>query len=95
MSAVQSGLGSTEDRLVNWAGWIHKLEPTDKEDAKAVDAIVKKMPEETKQVLRAVYVEFPKQSIYFLAAELALPPTFINRTISEAKNVIQRATVSK
>ena len=91
MTAEKHGLDTTEDRLVNWAGWINKLEPVNRTDAKLIDEIIKKFPEDVKQVVRAVYVEWPKQSIYFIAAELAMPPTWINRALTRAKDAISRA----
>jgi hypothetical protein len=90
MTAEKSGSDSIEDRLVNWAGWVNRLEPVDEVDAKLVDSIIKKMPRESREVVKAVYVQWPKQSIYFVAAELAIPPTFINRTIEKVKNDLAR-----
>ena len=90
MTAEKHGLDTTEDRLINWAGWINKLEPTNKTDAKLIDQTIKSLPDEVRQVVRAIYVQWPKQSIYFIAAELAMPPTFINRALTKAKDAISR-----
>ena len=92
MSATKSGLDSTEDRLANWAGWINKLEPVDKEDAKTVDKIIRAQDEETRAVVKAMFVQWPKQSIYFIAAELAIPPSFINRSLMRVKDAIRVST---
>lgn len=89
MNAEKIGLGTGEERLINWAGWKRDLQPVDPMDAKAVDKILNSMGEDVRQAVRAVYVEFPKQSIYFVAAELAMPPTWINRTIERAKNALR------
>ena len=90
MTAEKHGLDTTEDRLINWAGWINKLEPTNKTDAKLIDQTIKSLPDEVRQVVRAIYVPWPKQSIYFIAAELAMPPSFINRALTRAKDAISR-----
>ena len=90
MTAEKHGLDTTEDRLINWAGWINKLEPTNKTDAKLIDQTIKSLPDEVRQVVRAIYVQWPKQSIYFIAAELAMPPSFINRALTRAKDAISR-----
>lgn len=89
MTAEKSGSVSGEERLINWAGWLNKLQPIDEEDAKAVNTIINKMDSDVRQVVKAVYVQFPKQSIYFVAAELAMPPTFINRAILKVKDAIR------
>ena len=60
----------------------------DEEDAKAVDKVINTLNSEVRSVVRAVYVEFPRQSVYFVAAELAVPPTFINRSIRQVKDAI-------
>lgn len=88
MSVEKSGLGSGEERLINWAGWKNNLQPVDEEDAKAVDKVINTLNSEVRSVVRAVYVEFPRQSVYFVAAELAVPPTFINRSIRQVKDAI-------
>jgi len=88
MSVETSGLGTGEERLINWAGWKNCLQPVDEEDAKAVDKIINTLNSEVRSVVRAVYVEFPRQSVYFVAAELAVPPTFINRSIRQVKDAI-------
>lgn len=88
MSVEKSGLGSGEERLINWAGWKNNLQPVDEEDAKAVDKIINTLNSEVRSVVRAVYVEFPRQSVYFVAAELAVTPTFINRSIRQVKDAI-------
>lgn len=93
MSAEKSGFGSTEDRLANWAGWINRLEPVDKSDAKVVDDVIRKLPDTERQVVKAMFVQWPKQSVYFLAAELALPPYFINRVISKVKADVGRTAM--
>jgi len=90
MTAEKHGLGTTEDRLVNWAGWINKLEPVDKTDAKLIDQTIRTLPEEVRQVVKAIYVQWPKQSIYFVSAELAMPPTWINRALTRVKDAISR-----
>lgn len=90
MTAEKHGSDTTEDRLINWAGWINKLEPTNKTDAKLIDQTIKSLPDEVRQVVRAIYVQWPKQSIYFIAAELAMPPSFINRALTKAKDAISR-----
>lgn len=91
MTAEKLGLDTTEDRLVNWAGWINKLEPVDKTDAKLIDQTIRALPDEVRQVVKAIYVQWPKQSIYFVAAELCMPPTFINRSLIRAKDEISRS----
>ena len=88
MNAKGSGSGSGEERLINWAGWKNSLQPVDEEDAKAVEKIINTLPIDVRTAVRAVYVEFPRQSIYFVAAELAVPPTFINRSIRQVKDAI-------
>jgi len=88
MSVEKSGLGTGEERLINWAGWKNSLQPVDEADAKAVDKVVNTLSPEVRAAVRAVYVEFPRQSIYFVAAELAVPPTFINRSIRQVKDAI-------
>lgn len=88
MSVETSGLGSGEERLINWAGWKNNLQPVDEEDAKIVDKVINTLNSEVRSVVRAVYVEFPRQSVYFVAAELAVPPTFINRSIRQVKDAI-------
>lgn len=91
MTAEKHGLGTIEDRIVNWAGWINKLEPVDKEDAKKIDKIIRAQDEETRSVVKAMFVQWPKQSIYFIAAELAIPPSFINRSLMRVKDAIRVA----
>jgi hypothetical protein len=91
MTAEKHGFGTTEDRLVNWAGWINKLEPVDKTDAKLIDQTIRTLPEEVRQVVKAIYVQWPMQSIYFVASELRMPPAFINRSLTKAKDAINRA----
>lgn len=88
MSVEKSGSGSGEERLINWAGWKNNLQPVDEEDAKAVDKVINTLNSEVRSVVIAVYVEFPRQSVYFVAAELAVPPTFINRSIRQVKDAI-------
>lgn len=90
MRAEKSGSASgAEDRLINWAGWMNKLDPVDTEDAKTVNDIINKLSHEVRTVIKATYVQWPKQSIYFLAAELSLPPSFINRSIQVAKDALR------
>jgi predicted ABC-type transport system involved in lysophospholipase L1 biosynthesis ATPase subunit len=88
MSAEKSGFDSGEERLINWAGWKNGLQPVDESDAKMVDKVINTLSAEVRAAVRAVYVEFPRQSIYFVSAELAVPPTFINRSLKEAKDAI-------
>lgn len=88
MNAKGSGSGSGEERLINWAGWKNSLQPVDEADAKVVDRVINSLNAEVRAAVRAVYVEFPRQSIYFVAAELAVPPTFINRSIRQVKDAI-------
>ena len=88
MNVEKSGSGSGEERLINWAGWKNSLQPVDEADAKVVEKIINALNPEVRSIVRAVYVEFPRQSIYFVAAELAVPPTFINRSIRQVKDAI-------
>lgn len=90
MSAKKNGSDSGEERLINWAGWVNKLQPVDESDAKQVNSEINKLPFEVRAVLKATYVQWPKQSIYFIASELSMPPTFINRAITQAKDAISR-----
>jgi hypothetical protein len=77
-----------EARFHNWAAWKRKEPLADETDAQAVDKVIKTLRAEDREILTAVYVQHPYQSIYYVSAEVAVPPTFINRAIERAKNAI-------
>ena len=74
-----------EDRLHNWAAWKRKEPMADTTDAKIVDAVVQKLGPDDRAAINAVYVSHPYQSIYYVSAEISIPPTWINRAIEKAK----------
>lgn len=79
-----------EERLHNWAAWKRKEPLADATDAQAVDAVIKTLKEEDRAAVNAVYVQHPYQSIYYVSAEISMPPTWINRAIEKAKNELRR-----
>lgn len=74
-----------ESRLHNWAAWKRKEPLADAEDAKAVDAVVQKLSPDDRAAVNAVYVQFPYQSVYYVCAEISMPPSWINRAIEKVK----------
>ena len=76
---------STEERLHNWAAGKKKQEAADIRDFLTMDAAIKNLTPDEREVIAAVYLNFPYQSVYFIAAELAMPPSYINRNLEKAK----------
>ena len=74
-----------EERLHNWAAGKRKQSAADMIDFAKMDAAIKKLPEDEREVIAAIYLNFPYQSIYFVAAEINMPPSYINRCLEKAK----------
>lgn len=74
-----------ESRLHNWAAWKRKEPLADQIDAKIVDAVVQKLSPDDRAAVNAVYVSHPYQSIYYVCAEISMPPSWINRAIEKVK----------
>lgn len=62
-----------------------KFDFADMEDFIEMDAALKNLTQEERDVIAAVYLHFPYQSIFFVSAELKMPPTYINRHLERAK----------
>ena len=74
-----------EERLHNWAAAKRKQTVADMNDFAIIDAAIKQLPEDEREVVAAIYLNFPYQSIYFVATELGMPPSYINRCLEKAK----------
>jgi hypothetical protein len=77
--------GGMEARLHNWAAWKRKEPLADATDAKTVDGVIQTLGPDDRAAITAVYVSHPYQSIYYVSAEIHIPPTWINRAIEKAK----------
>jgi hypothetical protein len=83
-SALYRG-GFVESRLHNWGAWKRKEPLADAVDARMVEDVVSKLSPDDRSAITAVYVQFPYQSVYYVCAEISIPPSWINRAIERAK----------
>ena len=74
-----------ETRFTYCAAWKRKEPLADAEDAKTVDSVVQKLSSDDRAAVNAVYVQFPYQSVYYVCAEISMPPSWINRAIEKVK----------